>query len=321
MRWLFLILIRVKSLLTALFSQRDSLSISNLFLGLFKMNHSFRSALLAVCLAFALALAQVSPASAASLPAEINKQFTPLQIDTGGVSVLKITIFNPNVYPLTAVGFTDNLVGVQPGLFIASGGLVSNTCGGAVTAAPGTNTITLAGGSVPAQTTVPGQCSIEVEVSSLTEGNLINTIPAGALTATGAEGPITNTSPASATISVIAVDPPSMSKTFNPNTIYVGDISQMTIRVNNNDPDTNLTNVSFTDNLPAGMKIATPPSASMSGCGAGAVLSAPADGTSVSLSGGTITPSVDCLIRVNVTGSAGEYTNTIPAGAGGPRAG
>ncbi|MCA2001715.1 MAG: DUF11 domain-containing protein, partial [Chloroflexi bacterium] len=269
-------------------------------------------------MALTLTLVQVSPAYAASLPAEINKQFTPLQIDTGGVSVLKITIFNPNVYPLTSVGFTDNLVGVQPGLFIASGGLVSNTCGGTVAAAPGTNTITLAGGSVPAQTTVPGQCFIEVEVSSLTEGNLINTIPAGALTATGAEGPITNTSPASATISVIAVDPPSMSKTFNPNTIYVGDVSQMTIRINNNDPDTNLTNVSFTDNLPAGTKIATPPSASMSGCGAGAVLSAPADGTAVSLSGGTVTPSVDCIIRVNVTGSAGEYTNTIPAGPAGP---
>jgi LPXTG-site transpeptidase (sortase) family protein len=295
------------------------------------MVYSPRSVVLAIFLAVTLSLAQISPAYAASLPAEINKQFTPLQIDTGGVSILKITIFNPNVYPLTNVAFTDNLVGVQPGLFIADAGLVSNSCGGSITATPGTNSIALSNGGVSAQTTVPGQCSIEVAVSSVTEGNLINTIPAHnpptavGLTATGTEGPITNTSPASATISVIAVDPPSMSKVFNPNTIYVGGTSQLTIRINNNDPDTNLTNVSFTDNLPTvsiptpgNMELANPVSASMTGCGAGAALVANPGGTSFSFSGGTITPAVDCIIRVNVTGDSGAYTNTIPAGPGGP---
>ncbi|CAG0958252.1 Serine-aspartate repeat-containing protein D [Anaerolineales bacterium] len=284
------------------------------------MNHSARSIVLAVFLALALALAQVSPVQAASLPVEINKQFTPLQIDAGGESTLKITIFNPNIYPLTAVAFTDNLVGVQPGLFIvdylgSGSGVVSNSCGpvGSVTANPGATTISLTGGTVPAQTTVPGQCSIEVAVSSVTEGNLINRITAGALTATGAEGPIVNTSPASATISVIAVDPPSMSKGFNPNTIYVGQTSQLTIRINNNDADTNLTEVSFTDSLPAGVKLSTPASPVMTGCGAG-TLTAVDDTTTVSLSGGTVTPSVDCIIRVNVTGVGGEYTNIIPAG-------
>ena len=47
---------------------------------------------------------------AASLPAEINKQFTPLQIDAGGVSVMRVTIFNPNIFPLTNASWTDNLM-------------------------------------------------------------------------------------------------------------------------------------------------------------------------------------------------------------------
>src|SRR5436190_15644214 len=84
-------------------------------------------------------LLQAQPVYAASLPAEINKQFTPLQIDTGGVSVMRVTIFNPNSYQLTGASWTDNLIGVQPGLFIANPAGVVNTCGGSVTAVPGTS--------------------------------------------------------------------------------------------------------------------------------------------------------------------------------------
>ncbi|HRQ25053.1 MAG TPA: hypothetical protein PLF42_16615, partial [Anaerolineales bacterium] len=136
-----------------------------------------------------------TPARAASLPAEINKQFTPLQIDAGGVSVLRISIFNPNTFPLTDVAFIDDLVGVQPGLYVANPAGVVNTCGGTVTAVPNSTTISLSGGGVPAQVgPTPGQCYIEVNVSSVTPGNLINTIPAhnppGAigLTAQGIDG-------------------------------------------------------------------------------------------------------------------------------------
>jgi LPXTG-site transpeptidase (sortase) family protein len=277
------------------------------------MMKSFFSLLLAFVLSISMTLAQFSPAYAASLPAEINQQFTPLQIDTGGVSVLKITIFNPNIYALSAVAFTDHLLAVQPGLFIGSAGLKTNTCGGTVTATPGATDISLSGGSVPAQAATPGQCYIEVYISSVTAGNLINTIASGALTATGSEGTVTNTSPASATISVIAVDPPSMSKTFAPNTIYVGQTSQLTIRINNNDPDTTLTNASFTDSLPTGVVLATPASLVVTGCGTGTV-TAVDGGASIALSNGTITPATDCVIKANVTGTSGIYTNTIPAG-------
>ena len=62
----------------------------------------------------------VTPVYAAALPAEINKQFTPIAIDAGATSVLRVTVFNPNTFNLTNVSWSDNLVGVQPGLSIAN---------------------------------------------------------------------------------------------------------------------------------------------------------------------------------------------------------
>ncbi|MEJ5224447.1 MAG: hypothetical protein WHV44_08315 [Anaerolineales bacterium] len=170
-------------------------------------------------------ISAVPPARAASLPAEINKQFTPISIDAGGVSVLRVTIFNPNTFPLTNASYTDNLIGVQPGLFIANPAINANTCGGTLTAVPGATSFSLSGGSVPAQVgATPGQCYVEINVSSITPGNLINTIPAGGLSAQGIDGStpvsISNTTPASATITVIAVSPPSLTKSFAPNTIF-----------------------------------------------------------------------------------------------------
>ncbi len=288
----------------------------------FKFNLILRRCLIALLLAATFLRPQ--NVYAASLPAEINKQFTPLQIDAGGVSVMRVTIFNPNIFPLTNASWTDNLIGVQPGLFIANPANVVNTCGaiGDVTAVPGTTTLSLANGTVPPQVgATPGQCYVEVNVSSVTPGNLINTIPSGNLNSQGNDGGtivnITNTTPASATITVIAVSPPSLSKGFAPNTIFVGQNSVLTIRLNNNDADTNLTGATYTDTLPAGLIVATPNGLTLSNCGPGTA-SAPSGGTTITLNNATVTPAQDCLVAVNVTGASGQYTNTIPAGPGGP---
>ena len=288
----------------------------------FKFNLILRRCLIALLLAAAILRPQ--GVLAASLPAEINKQFTPLQIDAGGVSVMRVTIFNPNVFPLTSASWTDNLIGVQPGLFITNPANVVNTCGAVVdvTAVPGTTTLSLANGTVPPQVgATPGQCYVEVNVSSVTPGNLINTIPINNLNAQGNDGgtpvTITNTTPASATITVIAVSPPSLSKGFAPNTIFVGQTSVLTIRLNNNDADTNLTGATYTDTLPAGLVVATPNGLTLTNCGPGTA-SAPSGGTTITLANATVTPAQDCLVTVNVTGVSGQYTNTIPTGPGGP---
>jgi hypothetical protein len=288
------------------------------------MIKSLRSFLLVFALAFSMVLAQVSPVQAASIPAEVNKKFTPIFIDAGGVSVLRVSIFNPNTFQLTSASWSDNLIGVQSGLRIANPANINQTCGAGatITAVPNTTTLALANGIVPGQSgSTPGECYVEVNVTSTTTGALINTIPANNLLASGIDGTtpvsITNTTPASATLTVVAVSAPSLSKGFVPNTIFVGDFSQLTIRINNNDVDTNLTNTAYTDTLPSGLVLASPVLPGLTDCG-GATLTAVAGTTIIALSNATITPALDCLVRVNVTGIAGPYINTIPAGPGGP---
>ncbi len=249
-----------------------------------------------------------------SLQAALNKSFDPISISQGGISTLTVTIFNPNSFVLINAAWTDNLAGVQPGITIANPAAVTNGCGGAVTAVPGTTTLALSGGTVPAQSgATPGSCSVTIHVTSSTPGNLINTIPAGALTADG--GSITNPTPASATLRVSAVTGPTVSKSFTPSTIFAGETSQLAIVIRNTDLNNSLTQTSLTDNLPAGVTLANPVSPTLTGCGA-ATLNATSGGTSVTLTNATIAPGTNCTIRVNVTSNtAGSYNNTIPAGA------
>jgi hypothetical protein len=204
------------------------------------MSKLLRSSFLLIALAVSLFIYPMQTAYAIAIPAEINKQFTPILIDAGGISVLRVTIFNPNTFPLTNASWTDNLVGIQPGLKIANPNGLNSTCGPSVTAVPNTTTLSLSAGNVPAQVgATPGECYVEINVTSTTTGNLINTIPTNALNASGNDNGttvlISNTTPASATITVIAVAPPTLSKGFSPNTIFVGEVSQLTITINNND--------------------------------------------------------------------------------------
>src|SRR5215216_2393769 len=195
---------------------------------------------------------QTVQAQALSFPAQMNKSFTPLSIDPGGVSRLEVTIYNPNVFELTGASWTDNLAGVQPGILIANPVNISNSCGGTVSAQSGGTTLSLSGGTVPAQGgSTPGSCTVGIDVTSTTMGNLINTIPRNALSSRGNGETVTNTSPASATLHVNVVQSPTLSKSFSPNTILVGQTSQLTIRIRNNNLDTGLTQSSLTDSLPA----------------------------------------------------------------------
>lgn len=301
-------------------------------------SRSIRSFWLALLLALSLLVGQVSPVHALTYPAEINMSFTPISITSGGTSRLRVTIYNPNSNALTGAAWLDDLIGVQPGLSIASVPNVVQTCTGTVTDSgggavdPGDTSIRLTGGTVPGQVgSTPGSCYVEVSVTSTTPGNLINTIPASALTSfttdpqdtniPPAQVPITNTTPASATLNVVAVQPPSVSKGFAPNTIFVGQTSQLTITIRNNDLVASLTNTTFTDTLPVGVVVATPLNATLTGCGAGTLsstLGGPAlvaGDTAISLNGGTIAQNSNCVIRVDVTSVLEDsYTNTIPAG-------
>lgn len=252
-----------------------------------------------------------------SFPAQMNKSFMPLSIKPGGIARLEVTVFNPNIFALTNASWTDNLASVQPGIFIANPADITNTCGGTVSASPGGTVLSLRGGTVPEQVgSTPGSCTVSINVTSTTIGNLINTIPAGALSSSGDDGPVTNTTPASATLHVDLVQGPTISKSFSPNTILVGQVSQLTIRIRNNDLDTALTQASLTDSLPVNLVLANPVSPSLSNCGSSTSLNATSGGTTITLANATIAANGTCTIRVNVTSTrSGIYTNTIPASA------
>ena len=148
------------------------------------MHRSLRILIILFLLAGSIFVNPVTPAYAQeiSIPAQINKQFDPIAITAGDISKLSVTIYNPNTYELTDAAWTDNLVGIQPGLRIADDVNLVNTCDGVtpstVIADPGGATLSLSGATVPPQTgATPGECTVTVDVTSTTAGNLLNKIP------------------------------------------------------------------------------------------------------------------------------------------------
>ena len=127
--------------------------------------------------------------SALTVQAEMNKSFDPIAIVSGATSTLRVTVYNLNANPLTDVTWADNM---PAGMTIADPLNVSHNCdiGAVITDSAGgplevgDTSFKLASGTVPEQditSGVPGSCYVEVDVTSRSSGNLINTIDAGEL--------------------------------------------------------------------------------------------------------------------------------------------
>ncbi|HVN52937.1 MAG TPA: hypothetical protein VMT46_01310 [Anaerolineaceae bacterium] len=273
-----------------------------------------------VCLVVTgLVSAPVKPVQAFDLniPADMNKSFSPISISAGGISTLTVTMVNSNSFALTLstdpAAWTDTL---PAGMSFANPPDPTTTCGGTVLTMG--NKLSLVGGNVPAKVGMTvGTCLVTVKVTSITPGNLVNTIAANTLIATDPSGlvPITNQEKAEATLQVSSVQPPSLNKTFAPNTVWVGQNSLATITIRNTDTAADLTGVNLTDHLPAGVTVTAAPTSPQ--CG-GTVTST---ATSIAISGGTVPKQVGstpgtCQITFNVKSvTPGIYTNLIPANA------
>ena len=230
--------------------------------------------------------------------ATISKSFAPSSIPVGGTSTLSFTINNPNAeVNLSGVAFTD---GLPSGLTVASSPAATNSCGGTFTTTPGSGSVSLTGGTVAAN----GSCTLSVPVTSSTPGAANNTT-----------GPIsTNEVPTgggTASASITVATPPTIVKSFGASSIPLNGSTSLSFTITNPSANTtSLTGVGFTDNLPAGLVVATPNNGLNNVCGGTA--SAVAGSTSVSLSSATLTTNTSCTFSVNVTGiTAGQQNNSV----------
>ena len=236
----------------------------------------------------------------------IAKSFGPDPIAVNGTSTLTFTLTNPNTAPLTGVKFSDTL---PAGLQVAATPAASTTCGGAPSWAPVAGSATLDFGQTTGATVAVGSCTVSVNVTATTSGPHTNV--SGFISST--EGGTNSGFGGSATASLTALQPPSISKFFGPNPILTGGTSTLTFFITNPNANNSLPAVSFSDTLPtspAAMTVAGTPNASATGCGA-PILTAVAGAGSISFSNGTIAAGATCTVTVDVTAPvAGDYANT-----------
>jgi uncharacterized repeat protein (TIGR01451 family) len=233
-------------------------------------------------------------ASATISPPVNSIAFGVSQTPLNGTTTLTYNISNPNpAASLSGIAFTNFL---PAGLAVAPTANVSNTCGGTVTATAGAGTISLGGGALAANS----GCTIVVTVQGTSAGVKNNTV-----------GPISSTESgpgiASNTASITVVSPPTLAKVFGAASIPLHGSTSLSFTVANANFSTTLHGIGFTDQLPSGLVIATPPSI-VNNCGG--TIAAAAGGTTVSLSGVALPASTSCSFSLNVTGvGAGNETN------------
>src|SRR5258708_10813581 len=155
-------------------------------------------------------------------PPTISKAFGAASIPLNGTTTLTFTITNPaaNSVAVTGIAFSDTLTN---GLQVASTPGVTNSCGGTVTAAANSTSISLSSGSI----TTPGTtCTIVVNVTGTQAGTVSNTT--GTVSSTnGGTGVTSNT----ATLAVVA--PPTITKAFGTGSIPLNGMTTLTFTITN----------------------------------------------------------------------------------------
>jgi uncharacterized repeat protein (TIGR01451 family) len=256
-----------------------------------------------------------NPASATLLveAIQVSKAFAASPISPNTPTRLTITLRNGTAAPLTGISFTDTF---PSGLTVAATPNAATTCGsGSVAASGGGGTVSLTGGTLTANAT----CTVVVDVIATTTGNKVNSIPAGGVTT---DQGFSNLAPASSTVAVNN-NIVNLTKSFTNSSVAIGVTSRLRIRINiPSTNSSNATDLAFTDTLPAGLLVASPPniSAADTNCrdtiGAPKTITAVAGSNTIAVSGLEVTRgTTNCDVFVDVVGTVqGVYTNTIPAG-------
>ncbi|HEY8242246.1 MAG TPA: IPTL-CTERM sorting domain-containing protein [Casimicrobiaceae bacterium] len=260
---------------------------------------------------FAAALLAFAAPALASINA--NKSFTPDVVSVGQVSTVTLFFLNANTSIASALAFTDVL---PTGIVVAPAPSPSTTCGGSLAPNAGDTSVSFSGGAIPAAVgATPGTCQVTFNVVATASDVYINTMEAGDVTSS--EG--SNSQDAEATLNVTALAPISGTKSFAPAFLHgYGDPSTVTITLNNPN-GVALTNLTFTDILPAQLALSPTPVAATT-CGGTLTPNTVSSPNRMALAGGSIPANGSCTVTFGVIAAApntaanGNVQNTIPAG-------
>lgn len=242
-----------------------------------------------------------------SAPA-VTTGFANAGFQVNGTNQLTITLTNPNATAITGVAFTDTY---PANLLNAATPNLINSCGGTATAAAGTNTVSLSGGTIPAL----GSCTLTVDVTATAVGLYTNTVAINSVTSTNA-----NPAPAAAaSSSATAYLPPTLTQSFGAATLASGGTTGLTLTLSN--PASNpaaITGVQADDTFPAGLTLQnTTFTYNPAACGTVTKISGAASGAgdnNIRVTVASLAAGASCEVSANVTSSTpGIITNTTDA--------
>src|ERR1700759_1255403 len=118
---------------------------------------------------------------------------------------------------------------------------------------------------------------------------------------------------AAAPAAALAASPPTLTSSFTPTSITVGNTSALSFTITNPNSTGSLSGIAFTDALPAGLVVDNP-NGTNGTCGSTSVLTAAPGSAAISLTAGKLAAGASCTVSADVTSnSAGTYTNSTGA--------
>ena len=223
----------------------------------------------------------------------VNKSFSPTTVAVGApnFSTLSVQIRNNNVgaIALTGVGLTD-LFPLGMAIFTTpTASFTGAGCSGATITAPaGATQISISGANVNANSI----CTLSVRVVANIAGNLIDTVPATAISS--AQG-VTNPLQGTATLAATGTVNLTITKTDGVASVVPGGATTYTIGVSNAGPG-DVTGLGVNDAPPAGMSFASWTCTASAGSARPAGGSGPIAANVTVLLGGSVTFTVDAAI-------------------------
>jgi hypothetical protein len=250
--------------------------------------------------------------SGPALAAALQKALNPTTIAPGASSQLTFLLTNGAVSPSQMVTFVDNL---PSGWRVAAPASVGGTCANAAaatTAPSGGSAIGVLNVQVPAG---PASCTVTVMITNAPDQ--YNT-DCSQLPSAFTNGPsnisVSVTNAVSPTCLIVdrlfsdGFDPRYiLQKVFNPSAIVAGSSTELRFTVTVPSGFASRSDIGFVDNLPSGLRVASPPLVGGTCVNAAAATVATSGSTSITVTNLTVPAGpASCIVTVRVTNAAGQ---------------